>query len=381
MKIVLSAAEISGDVLGAQLMAELQNLSDAQISFSGVGGAEMTKAGLSEVFPCEDIAVMGLGPVIAKLPTILKRIHQLVDHIVEVKPDAVVLIDGQEFSRQVARKVRARGVKTKIFLYVSPTVWAWRPKRAKKLKKLFDAILCLLPFEPEALERLEGPEGIYVGHPLLTAAEKASVANIEAAEANLDRMQLLLLPGSRRAELERMLPVFQKTVETLGQVIDFHCVIPAVLHLAEEIEAQTKNWQVPVTVLRGLSLEERLALYGRSQAALATSGTVALELALMDCPLVVAYKVSPLLWPFRFIVKAPFISLPNLILGRGSIAERLQGDAEPDVLARDLLGLLTNEEFIERQKADFADMRHLMQLKENRRPGRAAAEAILAKIG
>ena len=378
LKIFVCAGELSGDTLGGQLMAALKQSHSGDVGFCGIGGPEMLAQGLEPVFSYEEIAVMGFGPVIKKLPSLLKRISQTVDAIEKFNPDVVVLIDSQEFSAQVARRIKRRGLQVKVVQYVSPTVWAWRSGRAAKMASFFDLVLCLLPFEPAAMQRLKGPKAVYVGHPLLSVADTVLPSPVVRANPHSDQpYRLALLPGSRGAELARMLPVFKTAVAELAKAIPLQVVLPAVPRFYDQLQAEVQSWPVPVEVHKGLDLEHRLKLYASCHGALATSGTVALELALMATPAVIGYRVSPFLWVLRFVVKADYISLPNLILHRPLLPELLQDQANGIALARQLLGQLTDEDVRADAQQGFADLRVAMSLKQNRRPARAAAEAVL----
>ena len=373
--IYILAGEPSGDALGGELMAALRER-DTSVLFRGVGGEEMARQGLVSLFPLEDIAFMGFGPVIRHLPQIFDRIDRVVRDVLVEKPAAVVLIDSQEFSRLVASRLRKRGYGGRIVQYVSPTVWAWRPGRARVLKRSFDRVMALLPFEPDVMASLGGPETVYVGHPLLNLIPERRDFHSPGSNP-----LVLLLPGSRRSELERMLPVFKETVELFARSHPgARFVLPAVSHLTEEITQATSGWSAAVEVMSGLDQRARLSLFARGDVALATSGTVALELALSGCPAVVTYRVSPLIWALRFLLKAPFVSLPNLVLGSELLPERLQGEARPAILLRDMMLLLNSADARRRQHEGLAELRSRMTLKENRRPQEAAAEAVLELI-
>ena len=374
--IYLVAGEASADNLGAALMRAMKATAP-DVVFSGVGGEEMEVEGLKSLFPTSDIAVMGIGPVLKKLPVILKRINEICNDIEAKQPDAVVLIDSQELSRTIAYRLRKHKFSGKIALYVCPTVWAWRPGRAKRLAKTLDRVLALLPFEPEAMKRLGGAETVYVGHPLLSL--------VQPKTPDLTNMQrgatVLLLPGSRQAELDRMLPLFQGvSAEIAAQKPDARFVLPAAPHVAERLSGEVANWPVKVELLQGLSQRERLALFATGDVALATSGTVALELALSGCPTVVGYRVSNILWKLRFLINAPYVSLPNLILGAEVLPELLQDNATVSRLSEALLKLLDDEAERMKMLGQLVLLQDKMGLNDNRRPEEAAAEAVFDLI-
>jgi lipid-A-disaccharide synthase len=374
LKLFLVAGETSGDHLGGKLMrAVLMTRRDAK--FAGVGGPMMASEGLKSLFPMDDIAVMGVLPVIRRLPSLLKRISETAEACVAEKPDALVIIDSPDFTHRVARKVRAAAPSIPIIDYVSPSVWAWRPGRAKAMRSYVDHVLALLPFEPAAFERLGGPPCSYVGHPLIERLGDFRPSLAEAGARETGR-EILLLPGSRHSEVTRLLPVFGAAATRIAtQEPSAIFSLPVAPHVSAVVRELTKPWPVRPRLLFGEG--PKLAAFKRARAALAASGTVTLELALAQIPMAAAYKVS---WAeaeiARRLLKVHSVLLPNLILGDKSVPELLQSDATPEKLAAAMLPLIRGGAEREAQIKAFKRVEELMS-PDFRSPSRVAAEIVL----
>ena len=374
LRIFIVAGEESGDQLGYKLMQALRARSPG-VQFSGVGGKAMTQEGLSSLFAIDDIAVMGFLPVFGRLPLLLKRIAQTAEAVVAQKPDALVIIDSPDFTHRVARIVRKADPKIPIINYVSPTVWAWRPGRAKKMRAYVDHLLALLPFEPRAHEELGGPPCTYVGHPLIE--RYADLRPNDAERLEREEPRLLILPGSRRSEVARLLPIFRETVALLvNRVGPIEAILPAVDRLADDITRQTRDWPIPVKILRGEA--EKWQAFRTSRAALAASGTVTLELALAQIPMVTAYKVNPVEAAIaRRVVRVPSVILPNIILGRNVVPEFLQENCTPQNLSEALIPLMRGDVERSAQSTAFDEIEHLMSLSQGEEPSAKAADVVL----
>ncbi len=255
LRLFLIAGEHSGDALGARLMLALNARGPEGVSFAGVGGEAMAAEGFNSIFPLHDVAVMGPLNILAALPRLVRRVYQTVDAALAFKPDAVVIIDSPEFTHPIAKRIRKRAPGIPIIDYVSPSVWAWRPGRAEKMRGYVDEVLALLPFEPAAHERLGGPHCTYVGHPLIERLDEIASADTGALARRLGiapgRDVLAVLPGSRRSEAGRLLGVFGETVSRLaeqGRV--FEIIIPTVPHLREQVEAASRTWDVQTGACR-----------------------------------------------------------------------------------------------------------------------------------
>jgi lipid-A-disaccharide synthase len=328
------AGEESGDQLGAKLIRALrERLGSERLHFEGVGGHAMAEEGVSSVFPLTDIAVMGITAVIGRLPTILNRIKRTTDAVVKANPDALVIVDSPDFTHRVAKAVRKRAPHIPIVDYVSPSVWAWRPGRAKAMRGYVDHLLALLPFEPAAHERLGGPPTTYVGHPLVERIEELRPGAGARALSADGPIRLLVLPGSRRTEVSRLMEPFGKALALVQRRTDrpVEVTIPAVPHLAEEIESRSESWPIKPRLVQGVAA--KWEAFRRADAALAASGTVTLELGLSGVPMVVAYRVSKPEEMLKYLIKAPSIVLTNLVLGENVIPELIQWDCTPEKLA------------------------------------------------
>jgi lipid-A-disaccharide synthase len=368
-KLFLIAGEASGDELGALLLRALRQEAPGA-TFAGVGGDKMAREGFASLFPLADLAVMGLGPVLARLPRLAKRLRETVAAILDDPPDCLVLIDSPDFTHRVARRVRARAPKIPIVDYVSPTVWAWRPGRAKAMRAYVDLVLAILPFEPAAYRRLGGPPCVYVGHPLIEALPRLARRETETEDSRL----LLVLPGSREAEIKRMAPAFGAAARLLaGERPALDIAVPVAPGMEALVRAETARWRVRP---RLLSQEEKTLAFRTARAALVTSGAATLELALAQTPMAVAYKVSrPESW-LRFLVTVENFALPNLILERRSVPEFFQGQATPEALAQSVAGLLDEGPARAAQLEDFAKLRGKI-LSAGANPSLRAARLIL----
>jgi lipid-A-disaccharide synthase len=372
MKVFLVAAEESGDRLGAALMRALRR-QDASVTFAGLGGDAMAAEGIAPLFPIHDLSIVGLAAIPRRLPMIFRRIRQTVEAVLAEKPDVLVIIDSPDFTHRVARRVRKADPKIPIVDYVSPSVWAWRPGRARAMRRYVDHVLALLPFEPDAHARLGGPPCTYVGHPL---AEQAATLRPDAAEAQRrasDPPVLLVLPGSRRSEVTRLLKVFADAVTLLAQRRGpLEIVIPTVSHLAPLLEQSAALWPSPPKIVT--DPEEKRAAFRVARAALAKSGTVTLELAVAGVPTVAAYKVSNVEAAIaRRVIQVPTVILANLVLGDNVVPEYLQQDCTAESLAASLAPLLGETPERKRQFDAFARLDTVMEIGASDPASRAAA--------
>ena len=379
LRFFIVAGEPSGDALGAKLIAALKRKVGSAAAFTGVGGEEMAREGLVSIFPLEDVTVMGPMSILPRLPRIIRRVHQTVAAAFSFKPDAVIIIDSPEFTHPIAKRIRAAAPNIPIIDYVSPSVWAWRPGRAKRMRPYIDEVLALLPFEPQAHVTLGGPHCTYVGHPLIERLDE--IRNADAAglarRLGLDPAKpvLLVLPGSRRSEVDRLIGGFGATVgELAGRIPPFEVVIPAVAHVRAKIEAESARWAVKAHVVDG---SEKYAAMRLARAALAASGTVTLELALAGTPMVVAYKVDRVIAAVRFLIRTPSVILANLILGENAFPEFLQEAATPQALSAAVSAVMADGRVRDSQIAALARIPQHMTLPGGLRPSDAAADAVL----
>lgn len=365
------AGEPSGDALGAHLMAALRRALAGRVRFSGVGGEAMRAEGLPSLFPLSDIALMGPIAIARRLPAIFRRIRETSDAVVGSDADALIIIDSPEFTHRVARRVRKARPELAIINYVSPSVWAWRPWRARRMRGYVDHVLALLPFEPEAHRRLGGPSCSYVGHPL---AERIDTPRGPAQQSTGPPL-LVVLPGSRITEVTRLMAPFGETVEQMRAAHpDLSVVVPAVAAVRPAIEAGLESWPVRPEIVSGE--DAKIAVFLRARAALAASGTVSLELALARVPMVVAYRIDSVAAALRFLLVAPSVVLPNLILGRNAVPEFIHKDCTPEKLTAALLPLMEDSEERRAQIAAFEEVAEKVAIGDET-PSALAAEEVL----
>lgn len=371
-RIFLVAGEPSGDALGAQLIDALRSALPGVV-LEGIGGAAMQSRKFQSLFPMNDIAVMGILPVIANLPRLIKRINFTSAAIIETAPDVLVIIDSPDFTHRVARKVRAANKAIKIINFVSPSVWAWRPARAERMRSYVDHVLALLPFEPAAHQRLGGPPCTYVGHPLMQRLDELRAGDLPQQGA---APALVVLPGSRGSEIKRLMPVFGETVARIQKKYPtLQCVLPASSNHVDAVHKQVKDWKVKPQIITGE--REKFVAFRNARAALAASGTVALELALAQTPMVIAYKVSGIEGAIAArMITSKYVSLPNIILDRPLVPECLQSQATAQKLSAHLLPLMQDGPERARQLQGFAQVESLMQLEGTATPSQSAAEII-----
>lgn len=404
--IYLIAGEQSGDELGARLMRAIARRCPDAI-FAGIGGAAMTaegarragereggETGFVSLFPLRDLALMGLLEVLPKLRTLRARLRQTIADIAARRPDVVVTIDSPGFTLRVLRAIAPLGIPRAH--YVAPQVWAWREGRVKHYPGLWERLLCLLPFEPAFFARHTLPAR-FVGHPVLeSGADTGNAARFRARHGLApDARVLIVMPGSRRTEVSRMLPLLRATLERLGETNAMEAarggttargttargsivpVVPLAGPVAEAVTEATRTW-TPRPILVSEAGDKHDA-FAAADAALTKSGTSTLELALAGVPMVVTYRVNPLTALIAWwLLKVPYVSLLNLLAGREIVPELLQGDATPERLAAALRVLLTPEGSAA-QRAAFAGPLAMLRAPEGA-PSDAAAAAILELI-
>jgi len=378
-RIFLIATEESGDRLGANLMKILrQRLGDA-VRFEGVGGQAMAREGLVSLFPIEELSIMGLAAVVRQLPKILGLIRTTVTAVTAASPDILVIIDSPDFTHRVARRVRARDPSIPIVDYVSPSVWAWRPGRARAMRGYVDHVLALLPFEPEEYRRLRGPPCSYVGHPLTEQIGSLRPSAVEQQRRNEAPPVLLVLPGSRRSEIRHHMAVFGETLDRLGdEGVAFEPVLPTMPHLKEAVTEGMRGWKVTPKIVIGE--QEKRAAFRLARAALAKSGTVTLELAISGVPMITAYRVGAVeAWVMRRAINVSSVILANLVLGENVVPEYLQQDCTPENLSRAVREVLGDTPLRRRQIEAFAGIDSIMST-GHQPPSVRAADIVLATM-
>jgi len=370
VKVFMIAGEPSGDLLGQGLIRALRERAPG-VEIAGVGGDAMISENFASLFPISEISLMGVLPVLANLRNVLKRIDQTARAAIAARPDVLVLIDAPDFNHRVGRKVRKALPGTKIVNYVGPTVWAWRPGRAKKIRAFVDLILAIFPFEPEVHERLGGPRCVYIGHPLIER-----LGGLTGDDEAKKTGPVLVLPGSRASVVQRMGPVFGEAIAALDKAhpgLDF--VLPTSRGLASRIAELITSWPVKPRVVVGD--DDKYAAFRAARAALAASGTVTLELALSRTPTVVAYRIPKIEEFFaRRLIQVSSVAQPNIILGEKAFPELLQDEANAPLLAARLGEIVEDSPERRRQLEALGRLRELIAIKDGRRPSEKAAEAI-----
>jgi lipid-A-disaccharide synthase len=378
-KVFLIATEESGDRLGAHLMKVLRQRLGGAVQFEGVGGRTMAREGLTSLFPIEELSIIGFAAVVKQLPKILRLIRQTASAVTEASPDILVIIDSPDFTHRVAKRVRASDPKIPIVDYVSPSVWAWRPGRARAMLTYVDHVLAVLPFEPEAYRRLRGPPCSYVGHPLTEQLATLRPGPAERQRRDDAPPVLLVLPGSRGSEIRHHMAVFGQALARLNDAgVAFEPVLPTMPHLQGAVAEALKAWPVQPRVVIGEN--EKRAVFRIAHAALAKSGTVTLELALSGVPMVTAYRTSAVeAMVFRRILNVSSVILANLVIGENVIPEFLQENCTPEKLAQALREVLGDSALRRKQVEAFAKIDQIMST-GTAPPSARAADIVLATM-
>lgn len=383
MRVFIIAGEPSGDKLGGALMKGLKQL-HPDVTFDGVGGADMQAEGLQSRFPMDELSVMGIAEILPKYRALMARINETASAVVSARPDVLITIDSPDFSLRVARRVKSvSSVRT--VHYVAPTVWAWRAGRAAKMAQVIDQVLALFPFEPP-LMRVGGMSCDFVGHPVV--AEPTASAQ-EAQEFRADfgigaAPMMLVLPGSRRSEVSRLADVFgQSVAPVLAHHPDLKLVVPAAAPVVDLVRAEVAMWPRKAVVLdpRGMSLHRagqlKRAAFRAGDIALAASGTVSLELAAACTPMVIAYKMN---WVSFRLIRAmalvDTVTLVNLVSDTRVVPEFLGPECQPDRIGQALLEVLRDPQ------AQLSAMDLTLQRlgAGGEDPGMRAARAVLARM-
>ncbi|TJV22558.1 MAG: lipid-A-disaccharide synthase [Mesorhizobium sp.] len=381
LKIAIVAGEESGDLLGADIVRSLSQAVGREVQLVGLGGRHLQALGLVSPFDAGEIALMGFSAVLRDLPRLMRRIGQLAKTVADEKPDCMVTIDSPDFSLRVAKKVRAANPSIPIIHYVCPSVWAWRPGRAVAMKPYVDHILCILPFEVKELERLGGPPGTYVGHRLTHDAGLLTAAKAQELPRDLspDRVKtLLVLPGSRRGEVRRLLDPFGETVSILrARGHRLRLLLPTVPHVAELIKSSVNRWDEKPEII--VDPQRKWQAFGKADAALIASGTVSLELALAGVPMISCYRLDPVARVLApYLVSVWSALLPNLISDRALIPEFYDGYIKPNNLARQLEALFADSGMRAWQKNGFAEITRRMAT--DRPSGEIAAQVVMRYV-
>ncbi len=377
--IYLVAAEESGDALGASLARALRAREGSRLSLSGVGGRAMAAAGINSPFQIDELSIFGLTAIPRRLPLILRRIRETADAIIAARPNAVVIIDSPDFTHRVARRVRRRAPSIPILDYVSPSVWAWRPGRARVMRSYINCVLAILPFEPEAYVKLGGPRCVYVGHPLIEHVADLRPQASEAERRLADPPLVLVLPGSRKSEIDRLLPIFGAAISRVAKRSGpMDLVLPTMRSRLDQVRAGIAGWDIKPRIV--IEPADKWMAFRAARAALAASGTVTLELAIAGVPTAAAYLVSPIEEIVARLMglhrRLTTVILANLVLGENVVPEFLQRDCTAEKLADALTPLLQlGSPERARQVAAFSRIDGLMKV--NSTPSEVAASLVL----
>ena len=377
MRVALVAAEPSGDRLGAGLMKALAGLRP-EVRFEGIGGAGMLKAGLRSLAPMERLSVMGLVEVLGRLPELLALRRRLVRRWLDDPPDLFIGIDAPDFNLGLESALRARGIPT--LHYVSPTVWAWREKRVKKLRRAADLVLCIFPFEPDFLAQ-HGVQGRFVGHPL--AADYPLEPDRAAARAELalpsDTKVLALLPGSRLGEIERIAPPFLGAARRLAETTpDLQVITPtatAATRARFEALARSLTPELSLSIHPGATR----AVLTAADLALVASGTATLEGLLSHTPMVVGYRMNPLTHALirgLGMLRTERVAMANLLADEDLVPELLQDQCRPENLYKELMKIKEEEFNLEEYSEKCRQIHRRLRLNTDQ----LAAEAALALV-
>lgn len=380
MRYFLIAGEPSGDNLGGALMQGLHQL-DRDAAFDGVGGAAMAAQGLVSRFPMEELTVMGLVEVLPRYRQLKARIAQTARAVAEANPDALITIDSPDFCLRVARQARALRPDLRTIHYVAPSVWAWRAGRAAKMAQVIDHVLAILPFEPPLMQAA-GMSCDFVGHPVVTAprASPEQAADFRARHGIAPGQTLLLcLPGSRRGEVTRLLPRFGEALALLNRDHPgIAAVIPTVPGVDPAVREIVRDWPRPPVLVQGR--DDKRAAFAAAELALAASGTVSLELAANDVPMVIGYDAAAVTrWLVGMLLKVDTVTLVNLVSETRAVPEFLGRNCRPEPMARALAALLDDP--AHRQAQQDAMRRTMERLGlGGEAPGLRAARSVLRAI-
>lgn len=377
--IYVIAGEPSGDLLGARLMKAIKERSDDKVRFIGIGGPNMENEGLDSLFPMSDLSVMGLAEIIPHIPKLLKRIKQTIEDVQAQKPDCLITIDAPGFCFRVARKLKGKGIP--LIHYVAPTVWAWKPGRAKKIAQFLDHLMVILPFEPPYFEK-EGLPATFVGHSVIESGIENTNSDVFKKRHGIpnDVPLLCVLPGSRHSEITQLLPIFKECVKSLKDKFPtLRIVLPTVSTVAKTVKEHTITWGVPVLVVEGQ--DEKFGAFKAANAALAASGTVSLELALAKTPTVITYRLKKMThWIASRLIKAKYASIVNMLHNKYVTPELLQDDCCPEKIIPLISDLLTQDQSNKDQHKDFEVALKMLGLGDEKSPSERAADCVLSLI-
>ena len=383
MKIFIIAGEASGDVLGGKLMRSLQAAQhESDLTFSGIGGANMQGAGLNSLIPLEELSLMGIWEILPRLPNLYRIYKGTLEEIEAFQPDIIITIDAPDFSFRIGAAVRKNGnIHAKIFHYVAPTVWAWRPGRAGKIAKFLDGIVCLLPFEPPYFIKEKLPAA-YSGHPVIEERAMIDAAPTQAFRAKHaippEARTVGLFFGSRKSELERHAQTLIDGVNYLaGEIEGLHVIVPTLQSLEYDVLEALKALDCPFSLTTDPG--DKWAAFKACDTAVAVSGTVGLELAYAGVPHMIGYRMSAVTYHIaKRLIRVKHAHLANIILKEEVVPEHLQNDFTYENVFHSLYQLLQDKELRAQQAEDFTKLRELMAIKGGEAPSDRAARFVLS---
>ncbi len=380
-KIFIIAGEESGDNLGSKLMHQLKR-KDHHLQFVGIGGSKMMKEGLESIFPMQELNLMGFMEVLPHASKLMKRIDQTVETIIAEKPDLLVTIDSPGFNCRVAKKLKQKNIDVKKLHYVAPTVWAYKPGRAKKWAKLFDHLLCILPWEPPYFEQ-EGLKTTFIGHPVFEDIHILSFEEKQALRADYNYLPedklIAILPGSRMGEIKMLLPTF---IEASKKIYQQEPNVKFILMPTESMRGEVvkHDHQIPNCITIS-DHEEKRKLLQICEAAIVKSGTISLEVAALKAPAVICYKINPLShWMIRKMIKIDYANLINISADKEVIRELIQDECTSDNIAAEMLKLIKSDAIrhgqIEEANFELAEM----GMGSHEMPSERAAEVVMEML-
>lgn len=402
MKIYIIAGEASGDIYGANLMRVLKQSTDENIQIFGIGGEKMQEEGLKSLFDMSEISIMGFSEILPHIKKIITKIDQTVHDIIDKQPDIVLTIDSPGFCCEVVSKLRYKDslkkkflrfvlgeknyevdkekIKSKFIHYVAPTVWAYKPKRVFKFKKLFDHLIAILPFEPEYFKEV-GLPCTYVGHPITENKFFLNESNFKQVKniANNDKL-ISIMPGSRKSEVKKMLPIFLRTIRYLNTQ-NLNCenikiAVPIVPSVKQEVTNILEKYEFEYFLIE--DEPEKISCLKDSDFAIVKSGTGSFEVAMCGCPMVIAYKVSAISHILiKMMVKIKYANLVNIIADEEIIPELLQYECKPAQIAKKINFLFSNNKTMEHQIEKSKEIVNWLGFEETPRPSERVANLII----
>ncbi|MGH1377384.1 MAG: lipid-A-disaccharide synthase [Alphaproteobacteria bacterium] len=378
MKIFMIAGESSGDALGAPLIRALKDQYGDDVECLGVGGPLMREAGFDELLPLDQISVIGIWEVIPKLPRLLKLNKSIVEEIEKQKPDVVITIDFPDFNFILAKSLKKRGIyKGKLIHYVAPSVWAWRPGRAKKIAGFMDAMMCLFPMEVEFFTK-HGMQAAHVGHPLVMSDSKNATGNLFREENSIpkDAKAIGLFFGSRESELKKLSGTIKEAALIVNDIEEnIHIIAPTLPNLEYNVQKMLEDFNLPIYVVS--NPEMKWEAIKACNVAISVSGTMGLELAYAGIPHTIAYKVNSLTGiMLRVMAKVKYAHLANILLDKPIVPECIQGKCTSNNIAKEALELLQSKEKMDEQKDAFLALGEILGDNNSMTPSQRAVEFI-----